>query len=97
MLVAIVILSPVLQPWYLIWGLALLACVPAALARRTCLILAAITPFMGLPGGWLLQHAVIAAGPLAIAALAAVLAIIAALPLGPWAAAGRRPEARLIS
>jgi alpha-1,6-mannosyltransferase len=97
MLVAIVILSPVLQPWYLIWGLALLACVPAALARRTCLILAAIAPFMGLPGGWLLQHAVIAAGPLTIAALAAVLAIIAALPLGPWAAAGRRPEARLIS
>lgn len=28
MLVTIVILSPVVQPWYLIWGLALLACPP---------------------------------------------------------------------
>jgi len=50
-LVAVAVLSPVLQPWYLIWGLALLACVHGTLAHRTCLALASITPFMGLPGG----------------------------------------------
>jgi alpha-1,6-mannosyltransferase len=90
MLVTIVILSPVVQPWYLIWGLALLACVPATLARRTCLILAAITPFMGLPGGWLLQHAVIAADPLVIAGLATGLAVVAVAPLGTWQRQDRR-------
>lgn len=93
MLVALAILSPVVQPWYLIWGLALLACVPATLARRTCLALAAITPFMGLPGGRLLPHAIVAAGPLVIAGLAAALAVVAAFPLGIWSSADRWPYA----
>ena len=91
LLVALAILSPVVQPWYLIWGLALLACVPATPARRTCLILAAIAPFMGLPGGWLLLHAVIAANPLVIAGLAAALVVVAVIPLGSWAGANHRP------
>jgi alpha-1,6-mannosyltransferase len=94
MLIALVFLSPVVQPWYLIWGLALLACVATPLARRTCLILAAITPFMGLPGGWELGRAVLAVSPLLIAALVAALVLVAALPLGTWAKAGRRPDAR---
>jgi hypothetical protein len=64
--------------------------VPATLARRTCLILAAITPFMGLPGGWLLQHAVIAADPLVIAGLATGLAVVAVAPLGTWQRQDRR-------
>jgi alpha-1,6-mannosyltransferase len=92
-LVALAILSPVVQPWYLIWGLALLACVPATPARRACLILAAIAPFMGLPGGWLLLHAVIAADPLVVAGLAAALAVVAVVPLGSWATANQRSGA----
>jgi alpha-1,6-mannosyltransferase len=89
-LVALAILSPVVQPWYLIWGLVLLACVPATPARRTCLVLAAIAPFMGLPGGWLLLHAVTAANPLVVAGLAAALIVVAVVPLGTWATANQR-------
>lgn len=92
MLLALVFLSPVLQPWYLIWGLALLACVPATLARRTCLILAAITPFMGLPGGWELERAIGVASPMLIAAVTAALVLVVALPLGTWPHAARRPD-----
>jgi alpha-1,6-mannosyltransferase len=90
MLVALAILSPVVQPWYLIWGLALLACVPAAPARRICLVLAAVAPFMGLPGGWLLLHAIRAADPLLVGGLAAALAIFALIPLGAGATAKLR-------
>jgi alpha-1,6-mannosyltransferase len=82
MLLALAFLSPVLQPWYLIWGIALLACVPATLARRACLVLAAISPFMGLPGGRQLEHALLTASPMLIAALAVALVLVAVLPLG---------------
>jgi alpha-1,6-mannosyltransferase len=88
MLLALAFLSPVLQPWYLIWGVALLACVPVPLARRTCLILAAISPFMGLPGGWQLERSLLAASPMLIAVLAIALVLVAALP--PYIAGARQ-------
>jgi hypothetical protein len=82
MLLALVFLSPVVQPWYLIWGLGLLACEPAMLAWRACLILAAISPFTCLPGGWQLEHAVRTASPLLITAMTGVLILFAVVPLG---------------
>jgi alpha-1,6-mannosyltransferase len=90
MLVALAVLSPVVQPWYLIWGLALLACVPAPPARRICVTLAAVAPFMGLPGGWLLLHAIRAADPLVLAGLAAALAVFAVVPFDAGATARLR-------
>jgi alpha-1,6-mannosyltransferase len=84
-LVAVAVLGPVLQPWYLIWGLALLACVPGALARKICLGLASVTPFMGLPGGTQLAADIARTWPVTAVALAAGLALVLLTPLGSWA------------
>ena len=50
-LLVFVILGPVVQPWYLSWGLILLA--PVALGRLRSLIigLSMVTAFIELPGG----------------------------------------------
>ena len=50
-LLLLVVLGPVVQPWYLSWGLILLA--PVALGRLRSLIigLSMVTAFIELPGG----------------------------------------------
>jgi alpha-1,6-mannosyltransferase len=84
-LVAVAMLGPVLQPWYLIWGLALLACVSGALARRICLGLASVTPFLGLPGGPQLASEIARTWPVVTVIVAVGLAILLLAPLGSWA------------
>lgn len=84
-LVAVALLGPVLQPWYLIWGLALLACVPGARARLICLSLASVTPFMGLPGGPQLAAEVARTWPVTAMIVAVGLALVLLAPLGSWA------------
>lgn len=51
-LLAVVVLSPVIQPWYLAWGIIVLA--PIGFRRcRTVLVAATIVgAFIGFPGGW---------------------------------------------
>ena len=71
-LLVFVILGPVVQPWYLSWGLILLA--PVALGRLRSLIigLSMVTAFIELPGGTQLVNSLIHGDPLLIVADPAV-------------------------
>jgi len=83
-LLAFVVLGPVVQPWYLVWGIVLLSTVATGILRTTIVVLTAISPFIGLPGGNRLVHELVAADPLAIAAVLAVVLVVFCAPLGRW-------------
>lgn len=80
----VVALGPVVQPWYLSWGLVLLA--PVAFGRlRTVIIgFSVASAFIGLPGGNQLVSDLLRANPLTVAvSLLACLAILT-VPLTPF-------------
>ena len=80
----VVVLGPVVQPWYLSWGLILLA--PVAEGRlRTLLVGASVTSaFIGLPGARQLLVDLFHADPLQVAlSLVACLAVLT-VPLTPF-------------
>jgi alpha-1,6-mannosyltransferase len=77
-LVALVVLSPVIQPWYLCWGFVFLAPVAERAVRRVLIGASAFGCFLGLPGGRVLIHEISIANPWHVAAFAAVLVAIAA-------------------
>jgi hypothetical protein len=80
----VVALGPVVQPWYLSWGLVLLA--PVAVGRvRTLIIGASVaSAFIGLPGGRQLVVDLLHANPLTVAvSLLACLAVLT-VPLTPF-------------
>ena len=80
----VVTLGPVVQPWYLSWGLVVLA--PVAFGRVRTLIVgfSVASAFIGLPGGNLLVSDLLHANPLSVAvALLACLAILT-VPLTPY-------------
>ncbi len=80
-----VVLGPVVQPWYLTWGVILLAPVATGNLRRVLILLSALSPFIGLPGGHSLVEQLIHANPLAVAAGLLVLVGVVVAPLGRWA------------
>lgn len=83
-LVLFVILGPVVQPWYLVWGIVLLAASYEGREHFWLLLLSIVAPFMGLPGGAQLLEGLVHASVIAmIAALAILLATVVA-PLGSW-------------
>ncbi len=88
-LLLFVALGPVVQPWYLTWGLVLLAPVASTRLRNLIIVLSIISPFFQLTGGRVLLNELIHANPLAVAA--AWLALLGALliPLGRWSTAWR--------
>jgi hypothetical protein len=96
-LLIVVLLSPVVQPWYLSWGLVLLAPVAAGWLRRTLIILSVSAVFIGLPGGATLFHAFIYSDPLEVAGALLLLLAIFLAPLGPVVRPGAtsRPETAL--
>ena len=83
-LVLFVILGPVVQPWYLVWGLLLLAACYKGREHFWLLALSIAGPFMGLPGAGELvngfKHASIG---LVITAVGILLTFLAA-PMGSW-------------
>jgi hypothetical protein len=80
----IVALGPVVQPWYLSWGLVLLAPVATGKVRTLIVGLSIASAFIGLPGGKQLVSDLFNADPLAVAvALLACLAILT-VPLTPF-------------
>jgi hypothetical protein len=93
-LMLVVLLSPVVQPWYLSWGLVVLAPVAAGWLRRVLIILSVSAVFVGLPGGHALFHAFIYSDPLEVAGALLLLLAIFLAPLGPVARLGStsRPE-----
>jgi alpha-1,6-mannosyltransferase len=87
-LLLFVALGPVVQPWYLSWGLILLA--PVALGRlRTLIIgLSMVTAFIELPGGAQLLNSLIHGDPLLIVLTLLWIMVVLTVPLATW----ERPE-----
>ncbi len=83
-LLLFVALGPVVQPWYLSWGLILLA--PVALGRLRSLIigLSMVTAFIELPGGEQLLHSLLHGDPLLIALSFLCTLVALTVPLAAW-------------
>jgi alpha-1,6-mannosyltransferase len=94
-MLAFVLLGPVVQPWYLTWGIILLA--PVATGRMLYFILgvSTIVPFIGLTGGTELLNQLVHTDPLAMLLAVMVLWAVAIVPLGSWTTSWRFDRSRL--
>jgi alpha-1,6-mannosyltransferase len=92
---AFVLLGPVVQPWYLTWGIILMAPVVTGRLRVLCLGLSIVAPFIGLTGGASLLHQLLATNPAAMVLAVFVLWGVVMLPLGTWTASWRIDRSRL--
>jgi alpha-1,6-mannosyltransferase len=88
-LLLFVVLGPIVQQWYLTWGLVLIA--PVATGRWRSLIIAVsvLGPFLGLPGGRVLLDQLLHSDPLSVALGLLVLLGVLLVPLGRWSASWR--------
>jgi hypothetical protein len=94
-LIAIVVLSPVVQPWYATWGFVFLAPIVEGRLRRGMVICSAIACFIGLPGSADFVSEVEAANPLVVGAASLILLGVVTLILLPRLRRhGRRAELR---
>jgi hypothetical protein len=84
-----VLLGPVVQPWYLTWGIILLAPVLSGRMRYLVLGLSMVAPFIGLTGGADLLHQLVQTNPSSMVAAVMVLWGIVMLPLGTWTTSWR--------
>ena len=82
-MLAVVVLGPVVQPWYFVWGLVLLAPIADRRLRSLILVLSVAVSFLGLPGGATMLRQLKGASPLAIGLASAALLVIAAAPVVP--------------
>ncbi len=83
-LLLFVILGPVVQPWYLAWGLVVLAASYEGREHFWLLLLSIIGPFIGLPGGRQLLSGLVHSNPLLIAVAVAILGGVLIAPMGRW-------------
>ena len=83
-LILFVELGPVVQPWYLAWGLVLLAASYQGREHFWLLALSITGPFIGLPGGRQLLADLIHSNPLLIAVAVAILGGVLVMPMGRW-------------
>jgi alpha-1,6-mannosyltransferase len=83
-LLLFVVLGPVVQPWYLSWGLILLA--PVALGRLRSIIIGVsmVTAFLQLPGGTRLGVNLIHGDPLLIVLTLLWILVVLTVPLATW-------------
>ena len=81
-LLMFVLLGPVVQPWYLTWGIILMA--PVVTGRMLTLVLglSVVAPFIGLTGGASLLHQLVLTNPASMVAAVVVLWGVAMFPLG---------------
>jgi alpha-1,6-mannosyltransferase len=84
-----VLLGPVVQPWYLTWGIILMAPVVTGRWRTLVLGLSMVAPFIGLTGGASLLHQLMLTNPASMVAAVVVLWGIVMLPLGEWTTSWR--------
>jgi hypothetical protein len=92
-----VILGPVVQPWYLTWGIILMAPVLTARMRTVTLGLSMLAPFIGLTGGASLLNELVHTEPATMVLAVALLWGVAIMPLGRWTASWRIDRERLAS
>jgi len=83
-LILFVELGPVVQPWYLAWGLILLAASYEGREHFWLLALSITGPFIGLPAGRTLLSGLIHSNPLIIAAAVAIVGGVLIVPMGRW-------------
>jgi hypothetical protein len=92
-----VLLGPVVQPWYLTWGIILLAPVLSGRIRYLVLGLSMVAPFIGLTGGADLLNQLVNTNPAAMVVAVMALWGIVMLPLGAWTSSWRIDPSRLPS
>jgi hypothetical protein len=94
-MLAFVVLGPVVQPWYLTWGIIILA--PIATGRMLYAILgiSTVAPFIGLTGGADLLNQLVHTDPVSMVLAVMVLWAIAIAPLGNWTTSWRIDRDRL--
>jgi hypothetical protein len=83
-LLLFVILGPVVQPWYLAWGLVIFAASYRGREHFWLLLLSITGPFIGLPGGRQLLAGLVHSNPLLIAVAVAILGGVLIAPMGRW-------------
>ncbi|MGH9019524.1 MAG: polyprenol phosphomannose-dependent alpha 1,6 mannosyltransferase MptB, partial [Acidimicrobiales bacterium] len=83
-MILLVELGPVVQPWYLAWGLVLLAASYRGREHFWLLALSITGPFIGIPGGRQLLAGLVHSNPLLIAVAVALLGGVMLLPMGRW-------------
>jgi hypothetical protein len=83
-LIVLVILGPVVQPWYFVWGIALLSASYVKRQHFWILVLSITGPFAGLPGGRDLVTGLAQSNVLLIATAIVVLGGVLVVPMGRW-------------
>jgi alpha-1,6-mannosyltransferase len=83
-LLLFVVLGPVVQPWYLAWGLVIFAASYEGREHFWLLLLSITGPFIGLPGGRQLLAGLVHSNPLLIALAVAILGGVLITPMGRW-------------
>jgi hypothetical protein len=94
---AFVILGPVVQPWYLTWGIILVAPVATGRLRTFILGLSIVVPFIGLTGGGQLLGQLVHTSPDSMVVAVVILWCVLMMPLGRWTNAWRMERPRLTS
>jgi hypothetical protein len=89
-LLLFVLLGPVVQPWYLSWGLVLLAPVAFGQLRSLVIGLSMVTAFIELPGGPQLLSSLLHGDPLQIVLTLLWILFVLTVPLSPALAAPSR-------
>jgi len=82
-MLAVVVLGPVVQPWYLSWAIVLLAPIVEGRALVALIGLSAVMSFLGLPGGRRLLGHLESDGALVVLGAVAVLLAVGVLSLAP--------------
>ena len=80
----VVLLGPVDQPWYLSWGLVILAPVATGKVRSLIVVLSVSSAFLGLPGGRQLLSDLLHANPLTVAVSLVTCLAVLTVPLTPF-------------
>ncbi|HWE65600.1 MAG TPA: polyprenol phosphomannose-dependent alpha 1,6 mannosyltransferase MptB [Acidimicrobiales bacterium] len=96
-LLAFVLLGPVVQPWYLTWGIILMAPVVSGRLRAFVLGISIVAPFIGLTGGAQLLTQLLHTNPASMVLAVLVLWGLVIMPLGSWTTSWRLDTTRLAS
>ncbi len=87
----VTVLGPVIQPWYLSWGLILLAPVATGKLRSLLIALSVASAMIGLPGGRNLAYDLLHTDPLTVAAALLACLFVLTVPLTPIGVRRRLP------
>ncbi len=94
-MLAFVLLGPVVQPWYLTWGIIIVAPIATGRMLYAILGLSTVAPFIGLTGGADLLNQLVHTDPASMVLAVMVLWAVAIVPLGDWTTSWRIDRARL--